>query len=59
MPTNRKLDRILRSGDHHRGMPNVEFIPVRTPDGTIVLRGVVIGPGERLRRWLRRLVRQA
>jgi hypothetical protein len=40
-------------------MPKVELIPVRTPDGTIVLRGVVIGPGERLRRWLRRLVRQA
>jgi hypothetical protein len=45
--------------DHYGHMPQVEFIPVRTPDGTIVLRGVVIGPGERLRRWLRRLVRQA
>ena len=40
-------------------MPHVELIPVRTPDGTIILRGVVVGPGERLRRWLRRLVRQA
>lgn len=59
MPTNRKLDRILRSVDHHVRMAHVEFIPVRTPDGTIVLRGVVVGPGERLRRWLRRLVRQA
>ncbi len=59
MPTNRKLDRILRSVPHPVGMPQVELIPVRTPDGTIVLRGVVVGPGERLRRWLRRLVRQA
>ena len=40
-------------------MTYVELIPVRTSDGTIVLRGVAVGPGERLRRWLRRLVRQA
>ncbi len=59
MPTNRKLDRILRSGDHHVPMAHVELIPVRRPDGTIIFRGVVVGPGERLRRWLRRLVRQA
>ena len=58
MPTFRKLDRILRSVDHHGHMPHVELIPVRAPDGTIVFRGVVVGPGERLRRWLRRLVRQ-
>ena len=59
MPTNRKLDRILRSEDHHVLMAHVELIPVRRPDGTIILRGVVVGPSERLRRWLRRLVRQA
>lgn len=41
------------------GMPYVELIPVRTPDGTIVLRGVAVGPGERLRRWLRRLTSRA
>ena len=40
-------------------MAHIELIPVRRPDGTIVLRGVVVGPGERLRRWLRRLVRHA
>ena len=45
--------------DHHVAMPQVELIPVRTPDGTIIFRGVAVGPGERLRRWLRRLVRQA
>lgn len=59
MPTNRKLDRILRYGDHHVLMAHVELIPVRRPNGTIVLRGVVVAPGERLRRWLRRLTRQA
>ena len=40
-------------------MAHIELIPVRRPDGTIVLRGVVVRPSERLRRWLRRLVRQA
>ena len=40
-------------------MAHVELIPVRRPDGTIILRGVAVGPDERLRRWLRRLVRQA
>ena len=59
MRTNRKLDPPLRSLDHHGLMTYVELIPVRTSDGTIVLRGVAVGPGERLRRWLRRLVRQA
>ena len=45
--------------NHPVGMPQVELIPVRTPDGTIIFRGVAVGPGERFRRWLRRLVRQA
>jgi hypothetical protein len=31
----------------------VEFLPERRPDGTIVLRAVLIGPLERLRRLLR------
>jgi len=35
-------------------MAHVELIPVRRPDGTIIFRGVVVGSGERLRRWLRR-----
>jgi hypothetical protein len=34
----------------------VEFLPERRPGGTIVLRAVVLGPLERLRRLLRRLV---
>ncbi|CAA9501772.1 MAG: hypothetical protein AVDCRST_MAG45-1357 [uncultured Solirubrobacterales bacterium] len=37
-------------------MAKIEFIPERTPDGMIVLRAVTVGPTERLRRFLRRLV---
>jgi len=36
-------------------MTRVELIHERTPDGTIVLRPVVLGPIERLRRFVRRL----
>jgi hypothetical protein len=36
-------------------MAHIEYIPVRTPDGTVILRGVVVGPLERFRRFLRRL----
>jgi len=32
----------------------IEFVRERTPDGTVVLRAVVLGPVERLRRLLRR-----
>jgi hypothetical protein len=34
-------------------MPRIEFIATPTGDGTIALRPVIIGPMERLRRWLR------
>jgi hypothetical protein len=34
-------------------MSNVEYIPTRTADGTLVLRAVILGPLERLRRWLK------
>jgi hypothetical protein len=36
------------------GVTRVEFLPERRPDGTIVLRAVLLGPLERLRRLLRR-----
>ena len=36
-------------------MAQIELIPQRTPDGTVVLRGVVLAPLERFRRFLRRL----
>jgi hypothetical protein len=43
----------LRFGDHDAAMAYIELIPQRLPDGTIVLRGVVVGVVERLRRFLR------
>ena len=39
-------------------MPAFELIPELRPDGTVVLRAMVLGPGERLRRFLRRLRRK-
>jgi hypothetical protein len=36
---------------------HIEFIPEPRADGTVVLRAVVLGPVERLRRLLRRLAR--
>jgi len=39
-------------------MPRIDLIPEPTPDGTIVFRPAVIGPFERLRRLVRRLVGQ-
>jgi len=36
-------------------MAYIELVPIRRPDGTIVLRGVSVGAGERLRRLLRKL----
>jgi hypothetical protein len=59
LPTNRKLDPLLSWGYQYVDMVYVELIPVRRPNGTIVLRGVVVGPGERLRRLLRRLSSRA
>ena len=40
-------------------MTRIEFVQERTADGSIVLRAVVRGPVERLRRLLRRLARNA
>ena len=36
-------------------MAHIDLIPERRTDGTIVLRAVVLGPAERLRRLVRRL----
>jgi hypothetical protein len=36
-------------------MSNVEYLPVRTSDGSIALRVVVLTPFERLRRFLQKL----
>jgi hypothetical protein len=40
-------------------MTRIELIPERTGDGSVVLRAIVLGPAERLRRLLRRLMRGA
>jgi hypothetical protein len=40
-------------------MPQIELIPTRTADGTVVLRAVGVPPAERLRRLLRRLAGRA
>jgi hypothetical protein len=40
-------------------MAHIELIPQYRPDGTIVLRAAVVGSGERLRRFLRRLRRRS
>jgi hypothetical protein len=38
-------------------VPKIELIPTRAANGAIVLRADVVGPKERLRRLLRRLMR--
>ncbi len=40
-------------------MARIEFLPTPGPGGTIILRGVLVSPGERLRRILRRLAGRA
>jgi hypothetical protein len=40
-------------------MAQIEFIPQYRPDGTIVMRAVVVRSGERLRRFLRRFRRRS
>jgi len=40
-------------------MTRIEFIQERRPDGSIVLRAVILRPVEQLRRLLRRLTRGA
>jgi hypothetical protein len=39
-------------------MNRLELVPEPTPDGTVVLRAVVVGPVERIRRLARRLARR-
>jgi hypothetical protein len=40
-------------------MTRIEFLPERRPDGSVVLRAIVLRPVERLRRLLRRAARGA
>jgi hypothetical protein len=39
------------------GMAHIEFIQERRADGSVVLRAIVLGPVERVRRAVRRLMR--
>jgi hypothetical protein len=39
-------------------MVQIDLVPQRTSDGSVALRAVVIGPGERVRRFLRKLRRR-
>jgi hypothetical protein len=39
-------------------MTRIELSPELRPDGTIVLRGAVLGPWERVRRAARRITRR-
>jgi hypothetical protein len=45
--------RLIRNPVH---MAQIELIPERRADGTVVLRAVTVGPVDRVRRWLRRLL---
>jgi hypothetical protein len=40
-------------------MTRIELISSRTPDGTVVFRAVAVGPAERFRRFVRRILRGA
>jgi len=57
-PANTRQSRIdvrFRPRGHPRVMSNVEYLPVRTSDGSLVLRVVVLTPLQRLRRFLKKL----
>ena len=47
----------MRNADQDVRMPRLELIPERRADGTIVLRAVDHGPLERLKRFVRDLLR--
>ena len=47
--------RFARQAARILPMTRIEYIPTRNADGTVSLRAVVVGPLERLRRFLRAL----
>ena len=55
MPAPGRLDLRLTLRCHPADMAYVDLIPERRADGTIVLRAVLVGPVERLRRFVREL----
>src|SRR5687768_3670031 len=54
-PRQSRIDVLFRPSGHAPFMSNVEYLPVRTSDGSVVLSVVVLTPLERLRRFLKRL----
>ena len=48
----------MRNADHYVHMTRLELIPERRSDGSIVLRAVERGPLERLRQFVRDLLRR-
>jgi hypothetical protein len=48
------LDLRLMFRVQARSVTGLEFVPERLPDGSVVLRAVVLGRVERIRRFLRR-----
>jgi hypothetical protein len=48
------LDLRLMFRVQARDVTGLEFVPERLPDGSVVLRAVVLGRVERIRRFLRR-----
>ena len=53
-PTQSRIDVLFRPSGHAPFMSNVEYLSVRTSDGSVVLSVVVLSPLERLRRFLKR-----
>jgi len=53
------LDALLRKVQQTSSMTRIQLVPERNTEGTVVLRAVVRGPFERLRRLVRRLVLSA
>jgi hypothetical protein len=49
----------LTVAGHTESVPRIELIPMRTPDGSVVLRVAGLPRGERLRRFWRRLTGRA
>jgi hypothetical protein len=53
--THRNIEVRFRTGRQSLIMSNVEYLPVRTSDGSLALRVVLLTPLERLRRFLKKI----
>jgi hypothetical protein len=55
IPTHNKIEVAFRPSGNHAFMSNVEYLPVRTSDGSLALRVVLLTPLQRLRRFLKKI----